>query len=139
MNTYTGTIAFKAPEMFGRDHYNEAVDVWAAGCVLYTMLCGEQPFYSEYIIDLIDLIEKAEIKFPKEIWETISDEAIDLIKRMLEKDPKKRILPKDILNHNWFELQNSQEDNPKTRKTVVSNIQKNLRKITKSRKSFVLP
>lgn len=41
MNTYTGTIAFKAPEMFGHDNYNEAVDVWAAGCVLYIMLCGE--------------------------------------------------------------------------------------------------
>ena len=47
---------------------------------------------------------------------------MDLIRRMLEKDPKKRILPKDILNHNWFELKDSLEDNPKTRKTVVSNI-----------------
>lgn len=72
MNTYTGTIAFKAPEMFGHDNYNEAVDVWAAGCVLYIMLCGEQPFFSEYIIDLIDLIEKGEVHFDKEIWETIS-------------------------------------------------------------------
>lgn len=41
---------------------------------------------------------------------------------MLEKNPKKWILPKDILNHDWFELNDSVEDNPKTRKTVVSNI-----------------
>ena len=47
MNTYTGTIAFRAPEMFSQKTYTESVDVWAAGCVLYTMLCGDQPFYSE--------------------------------------------------------------------------------------------
>ena len=41
MNTYTGTIAFKAPEMFGKNNYSEEVDVWAAGCVLYIMLSGE--------------------------------------------------------------------------------------------------
>lgn len=40
MNTYTGTIAFRAPEMFLKKPYNESIDMWAAGCVLYTMLCG---------------------------------------------------------------------------------------------------
>lgn len=47
MNTYTGTIAFRAPEMFNGICYNESIDSWAAGCVLYTMLCGYQPFYSQ--------------------------------------------------------------------------------------------
>lgn len=41
MNTYTGTIAFRAPEMFRKVSYNESIDMWAAGCVLYTMLCGK--------------------------------------------------------------------------------------------------
>lgn len=40
MNTYTGTIAFRAPEMFEHSGYNESIDVWSAGCVLYTMLSG---------------------------------------------------------------------------------------------------
>ena len=40
MNTYTGTIAFKAPEMFEDITYTESVDVWSAGCILFTMLCG---------------------------------------------------------------------------------------------------
>jgi serine/threonine protein kinase len=47
MNTYTGTIAFRAPEMFLKKAYNESIDMWAAGCVLYTMLSGREPFYSE--------------------------------------------------------------------------------------------
>lgn len=47
MYTYTGTLAFSAPEIFTGFSYDEKVDMWSAGCVLYTMLCGYQPFYRE--------------------------------------------------------------------------------------------
>lgn len=40
MNTYTGTIAYRAPEMFDKKPYDESIDMWAAGCVLYAMLSG---------------------------------------------------------------------------------------------------
>lgn len=49
MNTYTGTIAFRAPEMFEKKSYNESIDMWAAGCVLFTMLSGQEPFYAELL------------------------------------------------------------------------------------------
>jgi calcium-dependent protein kinase len=62
MHTYTGTIAFRAPEMFEKMAYNESVDIWAAGCVLYTMLMGQQPFYQLYIKNLINQIENCEFK-----------------------------------------------------------------------------
>jgi len=47
MWTYTGTIAFTAPEVFSDSEYTEAIDMWSAGVVLYTMLCGYQPFQAE--------------------------------------------------------------------------------------------
>lgn len=47
MYTYTGTLAFSAPEIFVSNSYTESVDMWSAGCVLYTMLCGYQPFDHE--------------------------------------------------------------------------------------------
>jgi serine/threonine protein kinase len=47
MYTYTGTLAFSAPEIFDSNSYTESVDMWSAGCVLYTMLCGYQPFDHE--------------------------------------------------------------------------------------------
>ena len=54
MYTYTGTLAFSAPEIFDSNSYTynifddrEMVDCWSAGCVIYTMLCGYQPFYHE--------------------------------------------------------------------------------------------
>ena len=52
MHTKTGTLAFTAPEMLKDFTYNEKVDVWSAGTVLYTMLSGMQPFYSENIAEL---------------------------------------------------------------------------------------
>ena len=44
MMTKTGTVAFSAPEVFGSSFYSQKVDVWAAGIVLYMMLCGHIPF-----------------------------------------------------------------------------------------------
>ena len=45
MYTYTGTLAFSAPEVFLSGPYTKSVDLWSAGCVLYTMLSGFQPFH----------------------------------------------------------------------------------------------
>lgn len=44
MLTRTGTENFSAPEMLNHGHYDEKIDLWSAGCVLYTMLVGVQPF-----------------------------------------------------------------------------------------------
>jgi len=41
MMTKTGTVAFSAPEIFIERVYDEKVDIWSAGIVLYMMLCGE--------------------------------------------------------------------------------------------------
>lgn len=47
MWTYTGTVAFLAPEVLEDLEYTEAVDMWGAGIVLYMMLSGYHPFKSE--------------------------------------------------------------------------------------------
>ena len=53
MMTYTGTFAFKAPEMYSETEYTEIVDMWSAGVILYTMLSGNMPFNGEYLDVLI--------------------------------------------------------------------------------------
>jgi len=47
MMTKTGTVAFSAPEIFTQKVYDEKVDVWSAGIVLYMMLAGKTPFIDE--------------------------------------------------------------------------------------------
>lgn len=49
MWTYTGTVAFSAPEILASGEYDESVDMWSAGVVLYTMLSGKMPFEAEYL------------------------------------------------------------------------------------------
>lgn len=44
MTTHTGTKCFSAPETFLQTEYNEKIDIWSAGAILYTMLAGYQPF-----------------------------------------------------------------------------------------------
>lgn len=48
MLTYTGTLFFRAPEMFYGGGYNEKVDLWAAGVTLYYAIIGKTPFESAY-------------------------------------------------------------------------------------------
>ena len=49
MMTQTGLEEWSAPEMLNNLAYNEKVDMWSAGCILYFILSGDQPFYSENI------------------------------------------------------------------------------------------
>ncbi|KAL4500362.1 hypothetical protein ABPG72_003313 [Tetrahymena utriculariae] len=98
MWTYTGTVAYSAPEIFDGDSYDESVDMWSAGAVLYTMLAGYQPFEEEYVQDLITKIKNSDYTFPK----NISENAQDLIKKCLQVDPEKRIKPTEALTHPWI-------------------------------------
>jgi serine/threonine protein kinase len=88
MMTKTGTVAFSAPEIFMEKFYDEKVDIWSAGTVLYMMLCGEQPYEDGNVANLVRAISSEEPKFKN--FNNVSEEAINLIKLMLSKDPKKR-------------------------------------------------
>ena len=59
--TKTGTVAFSAPEIFSQKVYNEKIDVWSAGTVLYMMLSGMQPFFHEFVPKLVTKITNEEV------------------------------------------------------------------------------
>ncbi|CAD8117498.1 unnamed protein product [Paramecium sonneborni] len=110
MWTYTGTVAFSAPEIFSGGLYNEQVDLWSAGVILYVMLSGELPFNSEYLNDLIDQIQKCKYQMIGPIWDHISPTAKDLIQNLLQFDPQQRLTPEQALNHPWIKnVQNKSE------------------------------
>jgi len=101
MTTCCGTPQYVAPEVLGNKEYDEKVDCWSVGVILYILLCGYPPFYAETHPRLYQLIQKGRFTFEKEDWGKISDEAKDLIKRLLTKDPKRRISAKDAKKHIW--------------------------------------
>ncbi|CAD8117575.1 unnamed protein product [Paramecium sonneborni] len=102
MWTYTGTVAFSAPEIFTGEGYNQMVDMWSAGCILYSMLSGQLPFNADYLNDLIESIKEAKYEFPEETFQEVSSQAKDLIQQLLQKDPALRPHPDEALNHPWF-------------------------------------
>lgn len=102
MMTKTGTVAFSAPEIFTQSVYDEKVDIWSAGTVLYMMLCGHQPFYNENMAQLVQQITKDPPDLTAEGFMDVSNQALDLIEKMLEKDPTKRPSATECLQNAWF-------------------------------------
>jgi serine/threonine protein kinase len=94
-----GTPAYIAPEiLINKGYEGFGVDIWSAGVVLYAMLSGTVPFKGNNLKELHDLIINGKYKEIK----GVSKEAEDLIKKILEVDPKIRIKTEEILNHPWL-------------------------------------
>lgn len=77
MTTVTGTLQYKAPELFQGGSYDESIDMWAIGIITYELLCGYLPFFSEYQSDTIDLITECDTT---KIFSCESDEVLNQIK-----------------------------------------------------------
>jgi len=106
MQTLCGTPSYLAPEVLltcGTGGYSKAVDLWSLGVILFICLAGYPPFSEEIKkYTLHEQIVKGIYSFPKEYWKTVSPQAIDLVKKLLTVDPKKRITVDEALQHPWI-------------------------------------
>ena len=101
--TPCGTVGYTAPEIVKDERYSKAVDMWALGCVLYTLLCGFPPFYDESIEVLTEKVAKGHYTFLSPWWDDISASAKDLITHLLTVDPEKRFTIREFLAHPWVQ------------------------------------
>jgi serine/threonine protein kinase len=99
--TPCGTVGYTAPEIVKDERYSKSVDMWALGCVLYTLLCGFPPFYDESIEILTEKVAKGQYTFLSPWWDDISKSAQDLISHLLTVDPEKRYTITEFLQHPW--------------------------------------
>ncbi|KAG2182644.1 hypothetical protein INT44_005623 [Umbelopsis vinacea] len=99
--TPCGTVGYTAPEIVRDQRYSKSVDMWALGCVLYTILCGFPPFYDESIQLLTEKVARGYYTFLSPWWDPISASAKDLISHLLCVDPNKRYTIDEFLNHPW--------------------------------------
>lgn len=86
-----------APEIIRRVPYNEKVDIWSLGVMVYIMLSGRPPYIGKTKNDIFNQATTCTIKFDEEIWGKISKEAKNFIKQMLVRDPKKRASASELL------------------------------------------
>lgn len=99
--TPCGTVGYTAPEIVKDERYSKSVDMWALGCVLYTLLCGFPPFYDESIEVLTEKVAKGQYTFLSPWWDDIPASAKDLISHLLTVDPEKRYTITEFLAHPW--------------------------------------
>jgi len=105
--TPCGTVGYTAPEIVKDERYSKSVDMWAMGCVLYTLLCGFPPFYDESIQILTEKVARGQYVFLSPWWDDISKPAQDLVSHLLTVDPEKRFTINEFLAHPW--IRNIQE------------------------------
>ena len=99
LNETCGTPAYVSPELLSGKFFDPfKSDIWSCGVVLYFMLSGFVPFRGENDKELHNNIIKG--NFPS--IDNISNECSDLLNKILEVDPNKRLDLDDILNHKWF-------------------------------------
>ncbi|KZO98038.1 Pkinase-domain-containing protein [Calocera viscosa TUFC12733] len=99
--TPCGTVGYTAPEIVKDERYSKSVDMWAMGCVLYTLLCGFPPFYDESINVLTEKVARGYYTFLSPWWDDISASAKDLITHLLCVDPAQRYTIDEFLAHPW--------------------------------------
>ena len=101
MTQQVGTPYYVAPELL-HGYYDQRVDVWSCGVMLYLMLAGQPPFIANSIDAVYEAIKKGILSFSEPVWNDISNECKDLIKSLLRVDVEKRISISAALQHRWF-------------------------------------
>jgi len=97
--THCGSPSYTSPEMISGNKYDGyAVDVWTSGIILYAMLCGYLPFEERDNKSLFKKIVKCRVCYPK----FLSNNAVNLLKKILVANPRKRITIKEIKNHPFY-------------------------------------
>ena len=93
-----------APEVLHKN-YSSSWDMWSAGVILYVMLSGYPPYDGESQEEIFESILKGDVDFDDEIWESVSNEAKDLILKLLTSE-ENRLTAKQALKHKWLRMLN---------------------------------
>ena len=93
LNSIKGTPLYMAPELVQEQRYDEKIDTWSLGIILYELYYGQPPFYTNSIYKLIQMIVNDDIQWPG----PISKEFQNFLLRMLQKNPEQRASCEDLL------------------------------------------
>jgi serine/threonine-protein kinase ULK4 len=99
------TPCYTAPELFSEDGaYNFKTDLWALGCIMYELAVGQVPFFDESVGRLMTKIINEEVNFNRKELQNFSDDFVDVLRRLLDKDPNTRISWGELERHSFWEL-----------------------------------
>uniref|UniRef100_A0A8D0E108 Death-associated protein kinase 1 n=1 Tax=Salvator merianae TaxID=96440 RepID=A0A8D0E108_SALMN len=97
-----GTPEFVAPEIVNYEPLGLEADMWSIGVITYILLSGASPFLGETKQETLANVSAVNYDFEEEFFSNTSALAKDFIRRLLIKDPKKRMTIQDSLQHPWI-------------------------------------
>ncbi|NXN89694.1 DAPK1 kinase, partial [Bombycilla garrulus] len=117
-----GTPEFVAPEIVNYEPLGLEADMWSIGVITYILLSGASPFLGETKQETLANVSAVNYKFEEEFFSNTSTLAKDFIRRLLVKDPKKRMTIQDSLLHPWIKPKDTQQ--ALSRKASAVNMEK---------------
>uniref|UniRef100_A0A453HQR6 non-specific serine/threonine protein kinase n=1 Tax=Aegilops tauschii subsp. strangulata TaxID=200361 RepID=A0A453HQR6_AEGTS len=106
-----GSAYYIAPEVLKR-RYGPEADIWSIGVMLYIFLAGVPPFWAENENAIFTAVLRGQVDFNGDPWPNISSGAKDLVKKMLNINPKERLTAFQVLNHPWIKEDGDAPDTP---------------------------
>ncbi|CAI9773978.1 unnamed protein product [Fraxinus pennsylvanica] len=106
-----GSPYYVAPEVL-RKRYGPEADVWSAGVIVYILLSGVPPFWDETEQGIFEQVLHGDLDFSSDPWPSISEGAKDLVRRMLVRDPRRRLTAHEVLCHPWVQVDGVAPDRP---------------------------
>ncbi|KAJ8529326.1 hypothetical protein K7X08_036161 [Anisodus acutangulus] len=101
LNDIVGSAYYVAPEVLHRSYSLEA-DIWSIGVITYILLCGSRPFWARTESGIFRAVLRADPNFEDLPWPSVSPEVKDFVKRLLNKDYRKRMTAAQALTHPWL-------------------------------------
>ncbi|KAL1161744.1 hypothetical protein V6Z11_A07G156500 [Gossypium hirsutum] len=101
LNDIVGSAYYVAPEVLYRSYSMEA-DIWSIGVITYILLCGSRPFWARTESGIFRSVLRSDPNFDDMPWPSVSPEAKDFVKRLLNKDHRKRMTSVQALAHPWL-------------------------------------
>ncbi|KAL3804535.1 hypothetical protein HJC23_002574 [Cyclotella cryptica] len=100
MSNGVGTCYYMSPELL-KGKYDRATDIWSIGVIAYILLCGYPPFNGENDKAIVEAIRRGHYTFV-DGWEGVSILALDFVKSLLRRDPRRRFTAEEALMHPWL-------------------------------------
>ncbi|XP_077383127.1 serine/threonine kinase 17a like [Festucalex cinctus] len=97
-----GTPEYVAPEILSYEPISTATDMWSIGVLTYVMLTGESPFLGDDKQETFLNISQVSVEYSHDTFNDISPPAVDFIKSLLVKNPRKRATAEECLSHPWL-------------------------------------
>ncbi|KAL5792167.1 hypothetical protein ACOSP7_000761 [Xanthoceras sorbifolium] len=101
LNDIVGSAYYVAPEVLHRSYSLEA-DIWSIGVITYILLCGSRPFWARTESGIFRAVLRSDPNFDDLPWPSVTPEAKDFVKRLLNKDYRKRMTAVQALTHPWL-------------------------------------